>query len=190
MADELDGMMMLDMFAEFDECDGMAGGAPMLGSKCAWGMADEMDDCDWGMADELDNCDWPVGARCASPQLAPKKGTANAARVSRGSEHDVWSGLSVVDPDRNGSEHVTITVVIYNTIADGVPSEEDIVAAIDDLEALYAACGADGRLADDTFDFMKKELTIKDAMDIHTKVTTQPYKPPAVAVTNASVFPS
>merc|ERR1711879_354467 len=87
---------------------------------------------------------------------APTKGIANAARVSRGSKYDVWSGLSVEDPERNASEHVTVTVVIYNTITDGVPSEDDVAAAIDDLEALYAACGAEGRLSDSHFDFMKK----------------------------------
>lgn len=87
------------------------------------------------------------------------------------------------------SEHVTVTVVLYNTVTGGVPSEEDVAAAIDDLEALYAACGAEGRLADDTFDFMKKELTVKDMADIKTKVSTQPYKPPPAAVANADIFP-
>merc|ERR1719230_1007054 len=128
--------------------------------------------------------------RSASPPRELKKGTANAARVSRGSEHDVWPGLSVQDPDRNAAEHVTITVVIYNTIADGVPSAEDVAAAIDDLEALYAATGAEGKLADQTFDFMKKELTVKDVQDIKTKVTTQPYTPPSTAVEGHDVFPS
>merc|ERR1719461_202475 len=73
-------------------------------------------------------------------------GSANAARVSRGTEEDVWLGLSAKDPKRNPHEPLTITVVIYNTVADGVPSEADVVAAVDDLEQLYAACNADGRL--------------------------------------------
>jgi len=121
----------------------------------------------------------PTRLRRGSPRGAPVVGTANAARVSRGSEFDVWPGLSVRNPERNSSEHVTLTVVIYNTIVGGVPSEEDIVAAIDDLENLYEACGAEGRLTDSTFDFMKEELTVKDALDIETKVTTQPYQPSA-----------
>merc|ERR1711879_394166 len=83
-----------------------------------------------------------------------REGTATAARISRGSEYDVWDGLSVEDPERHASEHVTITVVIYNAIAGGVPSQADVIAAIDDLESLYAACADQGNLADDQFDFM------------------------------------
>merc|ERR1712232_387657 len=118
------------------------------------------------------------------------KGVANAARVSRGSEFDVWSGLSVQNPKRNDSEHVTVTVVIYNTVADGIPTEEDVAAAIDDLEDLYAKCGANGQLADSTFDFMKNELKVKDVMDIQTKIATQPYKPPSQSVAMHDVFPA
>merc|ERR1719453_2781034 len=124
------------------------------------------------------------------PRMARKCGVANAARVSRGSEFDVWKGLTVSAPERNRSEHVTITVVLYNTVAGGVPTEEDVQAAVDDLEQLYASCAADGRLGDSTFDFMKEELTVKDAVDITTKVKTQPYAPPPVAVTGASTFPA
>lgn len=111
-----------------------------------------------------------------SALTAAAKVIANAARVSRGSEYDVWDGLSVMEPARNTAEHVTITVVIYNTVADGVPSEEDVLAAIDDLEALYDACRADGRLADQAFDFMKEELAAKDMHDIEVKTATQPFE--------------
>jgi len=125
----------------------------------------------------------------SSEQNQPRSGIANAARVSRGSEHDVWSGLSVTSPRRHPSEHVTVTVVIYNTIADGVPSQEDVVAAIDDLERLYAACGAQGCLAEEEFDFAKAELTKKDIGDIVTKLVVQPYAPPHVDVDKPFVFP-
>jgi hypothetical protein len=98
------------------------------------------------------------GCRAAPPPHAPpRQGIANAARVSIGTEVDVWSGLTVKEPRRSISEHLTITVVMYNTITSGVPSEADVVAAIDDLERLYAACGAHGRLSDSAFDFMKKD---------------------------------
>ena len=102
-----------------------------------------------------------------------KKGTANAARVSRGKEFDVWNGLSQTEPKRNESEHITVTIVSYFTIAGGVPSEADVVAAIDDMEKLYNSCTEKGNLADDTFDFMKDELTVKDVVDIQTKIKTQ-----------------
>jgi len=85
-----------------------------------------------------------IGAVPLSPT-----GIANAARVSYGSEHDVWSGLTgyAKTPVRHESEHITITVVLYNVVAGGVPSEADVAAAIDDLERLYAACAADRRAA-------------------------------------------
>jgi ubiquitin C len=119
----------------------------------------------------------------------PKTGTANAARVSRGSEHDVLPGLSVRSPQRHPSEHVTVTMVIYNTVADGVPSQQDVIAAIDDLEWLYSACGTEGCLAEDEFDFMKAKLIGQDMADIVTKAVVQPYMPPPSAVINADVFP-
>merc|ERR1719191_111474 len=103
-------------------------------------------------------------------RAVPKVGAACAARVSRGTEVDTWNGLSVKAPRRNASEHITCTVVIYNAISGGVPSEADVVAAIDDLEQLYAACNVQGRLADQEFDFMKKELTVNDANGIAGKL--------------------
>jgi len=122
-----------------------------------------------------------------------RSGTANAARVSRGTEVGTWTGLSLKSPIRNPGEHITITVVNYFTIAGGVPSEADVCAAIDDMEQLYASCNATGRLAEDTFDFMKGELAVKDVVDIAAKLETQPppaFEPPSVAVTNFDQFPS
>ena len=87
--------------------------------------------------------------------------------------------VHVKKPKRDASQHVTVTVVIYNTVAGGVPSAEDVKAAVDDMESLYASCGWKGRLANDGADFMKKELTVKDAMGISMKLATQPYAPPA-----------
>merc|ERR1739848_401498 len=125
----------------------------------------------------------------AKRQCCEKVGTANAARVSRGSEFDVWAGLSVQNPMRHPSEHVTVTVVLYNTVVGGVPSQRDVVAAIDDLEALYAACGTHGCLVEDKFDFMKNELKAEDMMGIATKLVVQPYVPPSFDVTNGDTFP-
>merc|ERR1712224_1090451 len=97
---------------------------------------------------------------------------------SRGTEVDTWHGLSVKAPERNRSEHVTVTVVIYNTVAGGVPSAEDVKAAVDDMEALYASCGWTGQLASAGASFVKKELTVKDTLDITEKLVHQPYVPP------------
>merc|ERR1712167_510619 len=63
-------------------------------------------------------------------------GSANAARVSRGSEVDTWKGLTKKTPVRNPAEHITVTVVLYFTVANGVPSEADVLAAIDDGKAV------------------------------------------------------
>ena len=62
----------------------------------------------------------------------------------------------------------------------------DVVDAIDDMEKLYNSFTEKGNLADDTFDFMKGELTVKDVVDIQTKIK---FQPPSVGVTNHNVFP-
>jgi len=121
---------------------------------------------------------------------APKVGTANAARVSQGSKHDTWSGLTKTNPKRNSNEHITVTCVIYNTSSGGVPSELDIYAAIDDMENLYSSCTESGNLADSKFDFMKKELTVKDTIDIQSKIIEQPAsKTVTGGVNNFDQFP-
>jgi len=119
----------------------------------------------------------------------PKTGTSNAARVSRGTEEDTWTGLAKKDVERDPSQHGTITVTLYYTVVGGVPSTEDVKAAIDDLNQLYAACPSDKKLVDCTE--ITKELTVKDMQDITTKVTTQGYQPPVkkVQTTGAIAFP-
>merc|ERR1712070_803191 len=91
---------------------------------------------------------------------------------------------------RDEYQHPTVTVVLYNTVAGGVPSEEDVRAAIDDMEELYRSCAWNGRLADAGADFMKEELTVKGVKDVLQKVTAQPYKPEGQTVVDASVFPT
>merc|ERR1719261_767504 len=103
------------------------------------------------------------------------------------------SGVGNKAPKRDPHQHMTITCVIYNTVAGGVPSEADVEAAIEDMEELYRACQWQGKLADDGADFMKKELTVTDAAGIAHKVVEQPYKPPAGAaglVNNGTAFPT
>lgn len=104
---------------------------------------------------------------------------------------DRWDGLGVKAPVRDPSQHVTVTVTIYNTVAGGVPSEADVRASIDDMDALYAACGWSGTLASKGAAFMKSELTISDAAKIGAKLAAQPYKPPPCGlVEGGSVFPT
>jgi hypothetical protein len=75
-------------------------------------------------------------------------GQSNAARVSRGTKHDTWGGLNHGYLKRDSTQHGTITVTMYSTVAGGVPSSEDIARAIDDLEQLYSSCKSDKRLVD------------------------------------------
>lgn len=140
-------------------------------------------------------CDSGETFRCVrsvrrSEPKKPRRAKASAARVSRGSQADTWQGLSVKAPKRDAQQHVTVTVVIYNTVAGGVPSPEDVAAAIADMDALYASCGWTGALASEGANFMKSELTVGDALKIAAKVTTQPYKPDSLAPQDADVFPT
>lgn len=112
----------------------------------------------------------------------PTTGVANAARVSRGSEVDIWNGLGLKSPARDPSQHVTVTVVIYNTVAGGVPSDVDVKAAIDDMELLYRACGWSGRLTDTgTVDFMKtaNDKAFPGLPTAVSNANTFPTQPPA-----------
>lgn len=184
-------------------CSPEAFGAQGLSGGCcdeSFACCDESDeeDCDddcsqleWEClsvdADEAKNLMMQDKSRRAASSR--RSGVSNAARVSRGTEHDTWPGLAVSAPTRNPHEHVTVTVVLYNTVAGGVPTADDVAAAIDDLEQLYAACGASGKLAEPAFDFIKSELTVQDAHKIGAKMAAQPYAPPPGPVASFDVFP-
>eukprot|EP00049_Salpingoeca_infusionum_P014257 m.266522 g.266522 ORF g.266522 m.266522 type:complete len:529 (+) comp15631_c0_seq3:155-1741(+) len=133
-----------------------------------------------------------VGRQSCARPAAPrhKVGTANAARVSRGSDAGPYQGLSAKTLVRDPSQHITVTVVIYNTIAGGVPSVDDVKAAIDDMESLYAACKWSGRLADAGAADVTAELTVKDTQDIATKVATQPPRVSKLPIHNRTLFPT
>ena len=101
-------------------------------------------------------------------------GDSCAARISMGSCVGKNHDLIVKKPKRHPNQHVTVTVVMYYTCSGGVPSKEDVKAAIDDLENLYRSV-ENGRLSEKQFDFMKSELTTKDGLDVATKMLLQPY---------------
>ena len=128
--------------------------------------------------------------RATKSMAPPRRGKASAARVSRGSQVDTWQGLTAKTPKRDAQQHVTVTVVIYNTVAGGVPGFEDVAAAIVDMDALYASCGWTGPLASQGADFMKSELTVADALKIADKMAAQPYKPNSLAPQGGDIFPT
>lgn len=109
----------------------------------------------------------------AATAVSPREGCASAARVSRGDFYGKHKGIPVSKPRRNSGEHVTVTCVLYNTVIGGVPNEVDVLAAVNDMENLYAACTESGRLADAAFSFMKSELTVKNVLDIEAKINSQ-----------------
>jgi len=102
-------------------------------------------------------------------------GRSSAARVSRGTEHDILSGGSILKAKsfiRHESERITATICIYNVVVGGVPTEADVVAAIDDLEQLYAACCSVPR---------------QDTHQFNNSVTTTTTTP--TTVINGGIFP-
>ena len=64
--------------------------------------------------------------------------------MNKGGLYDTtWRGLQATMPlSRHNTQRITVTVVLYNTVAGGFPTEADVVSAIDDLEQLYKACRA------------------------------------------------
>ena len=129
----------------------------------------DLDGCELCDCDEAEDCEDSFGL-CESRCHSQSYGVSSAARVSRGSEYDVWPGLSVTQPERHPAEHVTITVVMYNAVQGGVPTADDVAAAIDDLEMLYQSCQEHGMLGDDVMSFMKAPLTIDDLTGIASKL--------------------
>ena len=159
----------------------------MIFDECCFSAACATDE---GMLED-DSDDELCMERCAAApaaRAAPKIGTSNAARVSRGSEEDVYPGLCNTAPERDPSQHATITVTMYYTVAGGVPSAAEVAAAVADLDELYKACPSDKKLVDCTE--VTAELTVKDMGDVGTKLKTQPYvPPPAPAADNSGGFP-
>ena len=95
-----------------------------------------------GMFDESD--DDGNNYRGFSKSVAPR---VSAGRLSRGSEYDTWDGIKE-EVVRDHNQHITVTIVLYNTVAGGVPTEEDVTNAIDDMEKLYQSCQWNGNLGD------------------------------------------
>ncbi len=86
-----------------------------------------------------------------------KYGQASAGRVSRGTEHGIWNGITRNNIKRNASQHITVTIVLYHVIENGVPTEEDIKRSIDELEKLYTLCNDSFNLKDEKAEFMSSK---------------------------------
>jgi len=73
----------------------------------------------------------------SSPLPTRTIGTSNSARVSLGSYYDCNYKLPKSKFERDPDSHGTITVTMYYTVVGGIPSEEDIMLAITDMNTLY-----------------------------------------------------
>ncbi len=49
--------------------------------------------------------------------------------------------------------------MLYNTVTNGVPDEDDIVNAIDDMENLYSSCQWSGKLSDTPATYTNNKFT-------------------------------
>lgn len=109
---------------------------------------EEEEECEvgGGFDDESDEEVYRTMSNSAPPRVS-------AGRLSRGSEYDTWSGISN-KIERNKEQHITVTIVLYNTVAGGVPTEDDVMNAIEDMEKLYESCLWNGKLGDTQAKFM------------------------------------
>jgi huntingtin len=89
--------------------------------------------------------------------ITKSSGSTSAARVSKGSIADEKAiKIDPKDYARSESEHITVTVILYHTIRgssrflgdDVVPSKEDTLAAVSELDQLYDSCMWSGNLKD------------------------------------------
>jgi hypothetical protein len=78
-----------------------------------------------------------------------RHGLSSAGRLSRGS---VASGsakeVDVLKMTRSPTEHITITIMLYHVVKGGIPSKEDVIAAVTELDKLYSECTWSGTLKD------------------------------------------
>ena len=76
---------------------------------------------------------------------SPGQEVSNGAGVKKNDTNDGWSGFKVRSPKRHESQRITITIMLFKVVSGRVPSEADVLAAIDELENLYVACSAKQR---------------------------------------------
>lgn len=67
-----------------------------------------------------------------------------AAHISRGEFQGEHSGIRFTKAQRNPREHVTVTCFLCYTLSNRVPNEADVLAAVEDMENLYASCRIPG----------------------------------------------
>lgn len=133
-----------------------------------------------------------MGAAPVMRSAAPASRTASsyAASISVGSEVGSYRGLTKRDPEREPTQPITITVVLYYVTPGGVPSAEDVTRAVHELDHLYESCSWSGTLSKAGAPFTTSTpYTVPPA----ATTTSLPYArlpPPPPRVPFSSTFPS
>lgn len=85
------------------------------------------------------------------------RGRYSAARVFLGVRVGACRSLLITEPTRKQDEHVTITCGFHSALSSGIPSENDVLAAVNDMEKVYLAFSDSGCLGDRKFNFMEMQ---------------------------------
>jgi huntingtin len=140
---------------------------------------------------DYDSDSVPKGIKAYSAQSAPMaasayrslgttrgvtKGISSAARVSKGSvasEPAIKVDTSVLK--RSETEHITITVILYHVVKGGIPTREDVIAAVTELEQLYESCKWSGTLKDisahNVIPSLVKDEVVQDSYKLLNRTT-------------------
>ena len=95
-------------------------------------------------------------------KTGPKAGIANAARASLGRVVRKWGGLGAASNER-ANQKIRVQITFYHTVSGGLPSPTDIMSAVADMKAAYAACKSAQTLQE----------SIDKAPDKHPVVTSE-----------------
>lgn len=74
---------------------------------------------------------------------------SSAARVSKGTVASEYATeVDTTRIKRSETEHITITVILYHVVKGGIPTREDVISAVTELDQLYSSCTWSGNLKD------------------------------------------
>jgi hypothetical protein len=97
----------------------------------------------------------------SSAYMGQPRGRSSVARVSLGSTSGKASLLVQKNPQRHKHEHITVTIIRYHVVQDGVPTAEDVKRATQEMDRFYEVLDA-GNLADIAFDFVKSDMSASE----------------------------
>lgn len=91
----------------------------------------------------------PKCIRGGSREVAREEGVSSAARISKGSvASEKATEVDIEKLKRSETEHITITVILYHVVKGGIPTKEDVLSSVKELDQLYSSCMWSGNLKD------------------------------------------